>query len=87
MVKEEQVDGRWNASLGGSRWKGSHPETVSFQGCDPALRVIPEEIARLIYEEYDGDESFELVHARGGFDVAEALASLADIIERERRNR
>lgn len=57
---------------------------VPFQGTHSTVSGIPEPIARLIYEEYHHDQSFERLHERGGFGVGEALAALADIIERER---
>jgi hypothetical protein len=52
------------------------------------LTRIPEPVARLAYEqyayEYGTDQSFERLHERGGFGTGEALALLADLIERER---
>lgn len=52
--------------------------------------TIPEPIARLAYEEYSyqfgTEQSFERLHERGGFGYQEALALLADLIEREREN-
>lgn len=90
-------DKRWWRSLGSSVWrtrthngttraKVEEKSVVPFKG-GVEMRVIPEPIARLIYEEYDGDESFELLHKHGGFEIGEALAALSDIIERERRMR
>jgi hypothetical protein len=52
---------------------------------------LPEEIARLAYEEYanqgHGDQSFARLHERGGFGVTEVITLLADLIERERVTR
>lgn len=49
---------------------------------------LPEEIARLAYEEYanqgHGGQSFDRLHERGGFGVTEVICLLADLVERER---
>lgn len=49
---------------------------------------LPEDIARLAYEEYanqgHGNQSFDRLHERGGFGVSEVICLLADLVERER---
>lgn len=77
-------NGRWWRSLGGGRWRQGTAGYVPFQGSHSTVTAIPEPVARLIYEEYHYDQSFEELHRRGGFGTAEAIAALADIVERER---
>lgn len=79
-----EKNGRWWKSLGGEQWIDGVPGTFPLRN-ERRITAIPEPIARLIFEEYPYDDvSFEEIHAQGGFGVAEAFASLADIIERER---
>lgn len=75
-------NGRWWLSLG-SGWKRGKDGFVPFLGSE-SITGIPEPIARLVYEEYHYDQTFERLHERGGFSAAECIAALADIIERER---
>lgn len=77
-------NGRWWNSLGSGAWRSGAAGSVPFQGTHSTVSAIPEPIARLIYEEYHHDQTFERLHERGGFGVGEAIAALADIIERER---
>lgn len=53
--------------------------------------TVPEEIARLAYEEYEfhfGEGiSFDHLHANGGFENQEIIGLLADLITRERKER
>lgn len=77
-------NGRWWKSLGAGAWRRGAPGFVPFQGGHSTITGIPEPIARLIYEEYGNDQTFDRLHERGGFGTGEAIAALADIIERER---
>ena len=62
------------------------PLQVKIKKTEP--QTIPEELARLAYEQYSylfgTDQSFERIHERGGFGYVEVICLLADLVERER---
>lgn len=62
------------------------PLQVKIKKNEPV--TIPEELARLAYEQYSylfgNDQSFERIHERGGFGYIEVICLLADLLERER---
>lgn len=73
---------------------GRHPSTWrrGAEGSVPmqdhgGVTGVPRWIAELAYEEYShlygSQQSFDRLHERGGFGVAEIIALLADRIERE----
>jgi len=92
------VKARWYHSGSFSSGNSSKIKTVPWQTEGLARRreradppQLPEEIARLAYEEYanqgHGGQSFERLHERGGFGVTEVITLLADLVERERSRR
>ena len=89
-----KAKGRWFRSAVRSSWLRGKPGMVPMVSSDMQVTAIPEEICKMVYEEYESSFSApydpvpvtydEVMDEQGGFPIGWVIGALADIVERQR---